>query len=106
MSHAWSWQDRAACKGRDDLFFAADGEREAGKAVREEAAKAVCDRCPVRARCLTYALSTNERSGIWGGLSEDERASIRRQDQRHALKAARQPQESPAGQQEQLEEAV
>ena len=29
--------------------------------------------------CLDYALATNQDSGIWGGLSEEERRDIRRQ---------------------------
>ena len=34
---------------------------------------------PSRAECLEYALDTNQDSGIWGGLSEEERRVIRRQ---------------------------
>lgn len=36
----------------------------------------VCLNCPVRPECLQYALDHNERSGIWGGLSEGERAKL------------------------------
>lgn len=41
-----------------------------------EAAKAVCARCPVRAKCLNWALSMNV-SGVWGGSSEYERRRMR-----------------------------
>lgn len=42
-----------------------------------KAAKAVCLACPVRVRCLEYALSHEERFGVWGGLSEKERRRLR-----------------------------
>jgi WhiB family redox-sensing transcriptional regulator len=41
-------------------------------------AKAVCEVCPVRAECLSYAVEHDERHGIWGGLSERERRPLRR----------------------------
>jgi WhiB family redox-sensing transcriptional regulator len=47
-------------------------------------AQDVCDECPVRVECLDYAIATNQDSGIWGGLDEEQRRSIRR------LNAARQ----------------
>jgi len=33
--------------------------------------------CPIRARCLDYALRHDIRSGIWGGRTELERAELR-----------------------------
>ncbi|MDV7268824.1 WhiB family transcriptional regulator, partial [Rhodococcus oxybenzonivorans] len=47
-------------------------------ARRVRAAKQVCRRCPVRDRCLEYALGSYERHGIWGGYTEDERKKLRR----------------------------
>ena len=43
-----------------------------------EHAKRVCGQCAVRSACLDFALATNQDSGIWGGLSEEERRVIRR----------------------------
>jgi len=43
-----------------------------------EKAKAICAACPVMDDCLSYALETNQRSGIWGGTTEKERKSLRR----------------------------
>jgi WhiB family redox-sensing transcriptional regulator len=38
--------------------------------------------CEMRTACLEYALANDERFGVWGGLSEKERLSLRRtQDQ-------------------------
>ena len=44
-----------------------------------ERAKQVCGECTVRVDCLDFALTTNQDSGVWGGLSEEERRVIRRQ---------------------------
>jgi len=80
-----SWQERAACVGEDVLiFYGADGggyEREGPteRKVREAKAKRICARCPVQAACREYAFQMNERYGVWGGLTEDERALKRRQ---------------------------
>ncbi|MDQ2813901.1 MAG: WhiB family transcriptional regulator [Actinomycetota bacterium] len=44
-------------------------------------AKAVCESCPVREPCLTFALDTHQGYGIWGGYDEDERRLLIRQRQ-------------------------
>jgi WhiB family transcriptional regulator, redox-sensing transcriptional regulator len=67
------WMAHANCAGVDpDLFFP-----ERGESTTE--AKAICRACPVRTECLDYALSINERHGIWGGTSERQRRAIRNQ---------------------------
>ena len=43
-----------------------------------EKAKAVCRRCTVAEQCLKWAMETNQDAGVWGGLSEDERRSMKR----------------------------
>jgi WhiB family redox-sensing transcriptional regulator len=76
---AEDWMLAAACRGRPDLFFAPDdSETRSERRRREAAAKSVCARCPVRIDCLTDALTSDERFGIWGGLTERERRSLRR----------------------------
>jgi hypothetical protein len=42
------------------------------------AAKAVCARCPIATRCLDVALARNERDGIWGGTTPNQRRALRR----------------------------
>lgn len=70
----------AACKGTDPrLWFPGSGWR---SAVR--AAKAVCAGCPVRERCLQWALDAGETEGIWGGATPEERGVIRKQRRRDA----------------------
>jgi WhiB family transcriptional regulator, redox-sensing transcriptional regulator len=70
------WRVRAACSGYPNtLFFpTSDGADDANV----DRAKAVCAVCPVVEDCLEYALETNQRAGIWGGTSEQERKSLRR----------------------------
>ncbi len=40
-------------------------------------AKAVCAACPVLTECRSYALETDQRFGVWGGLSARQRDRIR-----------------------------
>ena len=73
------WMLVAACRGRPDLFFAPDdSETRSERRRREAAAKSVCASCLVRDECLVDALESDERFGIWGGLTERERRSLRR----------------------------
>ncbi len=68
------WELSAACMGTDTSdFYPADGERGVSRRVREAKAKAICNRCPVIAECLRWAIATNEPWGLWGGMSRDER---------------------------------
>lgn len=67
------WSASALCAQVDPaLFFPARGH-----AAPE--ARQICMGCPVRAECLADALSRNEPSGVWGGLSVRERNKLRRQ---------------------------
>jgi WhiB family redox-sensing transcriptional regulator len=77
------WRDKAACLTVDpELFFPVGNT---GPAVDQIArAKAVCSHCPVTEYCLQYALDTNQDSGVWGGLSEDERRALKRRAARAA----------------------
>ena len=38
-----------------------------------QAAKAICETCPVSAKCLHWSRATDQHWGIWGGQSADER---------------------------------
>lgn len=72
MTHEFSWQDFALCRGvNPDLFFPEKGDSTA-------AAKDLCFQCPVQQPCLYYALVNNQRHGVWGGMSEYERRTVRR----------------------------
>jgi WhiB family redox-sensing transcriptional regulator len=75
------WRHDAACLEEDpELFFPIGNTGPA--LIQIEDAKAVCRRCSVAAVCLQWALDTNQDSGVWGGLSEDERRSLKRRTAR------------------------
>jgi WhiB family redox-sensing transcriptional regulator len=74
----YSWRDDAICRDTDPALFFPVGTT--GNAlVQIDRAKEVCRECDVARECLDFALETNQDSGIWGGLSEEERRTIRRQ---------------------------
>ncbi len=74
----YTWRDRSICRDTDpDLFFPVGTTGQA--LLQIERAKEVCGECPVSSECLEYALETNQDSGIWGGLDEEQRRAIRRQ---------------------------
>ena len=71
------WVHHARCKDEDpELFFPIGNTGPA--ATQVAAAKSVCMRCDVRAQCLEWAMATGQDSGVWGGLSEEERRALRR----------------------------
>lgn len=75
----WDWQRRGSCRGVDSsLFFAPHGERGSARTRREAQAKRFCARCPVLQQCREHALTVHEPYGVWGGLSETERAHVHR----------------------------
>ena len=75
-----AWQLRAACRGEFGAPFYPPPRPEARdeKLAREQAAKEVCAGCEVREDCLAYAIDNDERHGIWGGLTDDERRQLQR----------------------------
>ncbi len=77
VSYAWDWQLQGSCRTADpDLFFHPWGERDPMRGRRERGAKAICAGCPVLETCRSYALTTKEPYGVWGGLSEHDREQI------------------------------
>ena len=81
-----AWRDHAACRSsHPELFFPIGST---GDALEEtEAAKAICRACPVRRDCLAFAVETNQDSGVWGGMAEDERRKLRRDWVAHQRRA-------------------
>lgn len=64
------WQLRGICNNYDPDIFQPDTVED------EEVAKAICRNCPVMLQCQAWALNKREQAGVWGGLSEDDRAYI------------------------------
>jgi WhiB family redox-sensing transcriptional regulator len=75
------WRNEASCKDVDpDLFFPIGTTGIALEQVDE--AKRICTACVVREPCLEFALASNQDAGVWGGLTEDERRTLKRARQR------------------------
>ena len=95
-----SWMERAECttdrayaiaaeygKTPLDLFFTGfdfetDRKNHASRLKQVAAAKAVCEPCQVKQRCLEVALERPELNGMWGGLTQTEITHIRKQGYR------------------------
>lgn len=72
LDSAFTWADRAACRGRSvNDFFTTDKRR-------VEQIKNVCASCEVRNLCLDEALRAEDTSryGIYGGLTAAERDEL------------------------------
>lgn len=81
------WRTAAACRDEDpELFFPIGTTGPA--AEQADAAKRICMRCEVREECLEFAIASNQDAGVWGGLTEDERRTLRRQRQRRRRAAS------------------
>lgn len=76
-----AWRRHAKCAGVDTETYYPARNRDTYKTIAD-GSKGVCKghdgwpECPVRSQCLTYALTTNEAHGIWGGLSHRERNAL------------------------------
>lgn len=75
------WRNEASCKDANpDLFFPIGTT---GAAVGQvDMARRICGSCLVREPCLEFALASNQDAGVWGGLTEDERRTLKRARQR------------------------
>lgn len=72
------WMQDAACAQTDpELFFPSKGEVPVA-----DQARAVCAGCPVADQCLTFALRTEQRHGIWGGLTTRQRGELVKRQRR------------------------
>ena len=66
-----AWMAEGVCTGADpELFF--PNSRDPHNAQR---AKAICRTCPVRTKCLDYALTFEPHAlwGVWGATTQHER---------------------------------
>ncbi|MFH9823062.1 WhiB family transcriptional regulator [Streptomyces bobili] len=71
------WRDLAACRDEDPELFFPKGS-EGPWILTIEQAKAVCQSCPVADACRAFALNTRPSHGIFGGLTQQERANAQR----------------------------
>ena len=81
---AWPSEAQPACYGNPEPFYD-DHRIESAPHIRaEREAKALCADCPIRNACLTWAIKHKEEYGIWGGLSPEERANLRKRKRKVA----------------------
>ena len=72
-----AWMLDATCRTVDpELWFPDDDPWQA------QAARRVCQSCPVVAECAEYAIHRYIPFGIWGGMTADDRRDYRR---RHGI---------------------
>lgn len=70
------WAADALCRTSDpELFYG-------GKGTSPRAAKEICNQCIPRELCAEYALTNDERWGVWGALTAHERLMILRERRR------------------------
>ena len=72
------WRSDALCAKDENtsLFFPVGVTGAAEIQIRQ--AKSACQDCPVLKDCLSFAITTNQEYGVWGGTSEEERRVLRR----------------------------
>ncbi|MBC7267482.1 WhiB family transcriptional regulator [Streptomyces cellulosae] len=81
------WRHHAVCREEDPELFFPIGTT--GLALLQiEEAKSVCRRCPVIDQCGQWAIESGQDSGVWGGLSEDDRRRKRRRAARNRARQA------------------
>jgi WhiB family redox-sensing transcriptional regulator len=68
---ATPWREFALCLNYQPYLWYSEEAGDAVKAVR------ICEECPVRSDCLSWAIARNESYGIWGGVSARRRMRMR-----------------------------
>ena len=63
----FDWMDHAACKGQPLLMF----PKRHKDITYIQGARALCNQCPVKNKCLEYALEfpSADMHGVWAGLT-------------------------------------
>lgn len=84
------WRDRAACRRTDPEWFYPVSYAGGPSLLQIDEAKQICAACPVRARCLAFALESGDDHGILGGTTPDERKSLKRKAMRDRQRAGAQ----------------
>lgn len=73
----WAWRSMGACQEHPvELFFHSEDTPRGQRRRNEREAVGICGGCPVLQTCRDHALSTGERYGVWGGLTENQRLRI------------------------------
>jgi WhiB family redox-sensing transcriptional regulator len=73
-----AWLVDAACIGVDPEIFFAETNGKFSTPRTKQAIK-VCEDCPVRKKCLAWALETGDGFAVLGGMTPMQRARHRRE---------------------------
>ena len=77
IDYTMDWRSDGACLAADpDLFYPVAAGAAAGPEISR--ALRMCDSCPVKRKCLDFAMQTGEATGIWGGTTPEERIRVLR----------------------------
>ncbi|MFD3741620.1 WhiB family transcriptional regulator [Streptomyces sp. NPDC058629] len=72
-----NWRGSEACRTEDPELFFPKGT-DAASMDGADAAVRICRRCPAMEACAEWAIDTRQDHGVWGGLTEQDRAALRR----------------------------
>lgn len=61
------------CQDLPEVFFPEDFPEKPTRDAAIAAARLLCSDCPLRLVCFEYAVSSNQRFGIWAGTLPSER---------------------------------
>lgn len=67
--------DGVECAQVPDIFFPEEKGDHEYYTLQVKTAKAICAECPLKIKCLDYAVSARMQ-GIWGGTTDAERKSL------------------------------
>ena len=77
------WRDKALCREHgNNVFFFEMRRGQSPKAIREHIDHAIniCISCEVRLQCLNFAIQSEERYGVWGGVDfKKVRGAVRKE---------------------------
>ena len=79
-----TWRDFAACLDEDPGLFFSVGNTDPAP-FQIERARVVCLRCEVVETCLEWAILSCQDTGVWGGLSSEQRRNLKRRIARARL---------------------
>jgi WhiB family redox-sensing transcriptional regulator len=75
------WMLRGACRGAPAEWFIGESDGDDDPPYPSADALALCDRCPVQATCLEWAMAHDEY-GVWGGTTRYQRRQLLRPRER------------------------
>ena len=75
----WSKAECARLEIYTDLFYSVEEERSQVAYTYINSLRSICASCPIWKDCLSYAMDY-EDYGLWGGMTSQERISMREPD--------------------------